>query len=89
MDLRSRKTCLRHAKANDTLSRLRESLSCLSYQYINKVRQSVTTKEHLRTYDGIKVLSKEVSYCQQVYNRNSMAIGMLNHVLKTQYPRLR
>ena len=89
MDLRSRETRLRRAKASDTLSRLRESLSGLSYQYINKVRQSVTTKEHLRAYDGIKILSKEVSYCQQVYNRNSKAIGMLDHDLKTQYPRLR
>ena len=88
-DLRSRETRLRRAKANDTLSRLRESLSGLSYQYINKVRQSATTKEHLRAYDGIKILSKEVSFYQQVYNRNSKAMGMLDADLKMQYPRLR
>lgn len=88
-DLQSRETRLRRAKANDTLSYLREALSGLSYQYINKVRQSVSTKEHLRAYDGIRALSKEVSFCQQVYNRNSKAIGKLDAVLKLKYPPLR
>lgn len=88
-DLRSRETRLRRAKANDTLSHLRESLSGLSYQYINKVRQSVTTKQHLRAFAGIKMLSKEVSYFQQVYNRNSKAIGKLDSDLRSRYPPLR
>lgn len=88
-DLRSRETRLRRAKANDSLSHLRESLSGLSYQYINKVRQSKTTKQHLRAYAGVRMLSKEVSYYQQVYNRNSKALGKLSDELRTRYPRLR
>ena len=85
-DLRLQETRLRRAKANDSLSRLRESLSGLSYQYINKVHKLVTIKEHLRAYDGIKMLLKEVSFYQQVYNQNSKAMGMLDANLKKQYP---
>jgi len=88
-DLRNREIRLRRSKANDTLCHLRESLSGLSYQYINKVRQSVTTKDHLRAYDGVKILSKEVSFFQQVYNRNSKSIGKLDGDLKVRYPPLR
>ena len=88
-DLRSRELRLRRAKANDSLASLRETLSGLSYQYINKVRQSVTTRDHLKAYDGIKALSKEVSFFQQVYNRNSRALEKLDPDLRHQYPRLR
>ena len=88
-DLRNRELRLRHAKANDSLARIRETLSSLSYQYINKVRQSVTTRDHLKAYDGIKTLSKEVSFFQQVYNRNSRAIERLDPNLRKRYPRLR
>ena len=59
---------LRRGKANDTLGHVREALSGLSYEYINKVRQAVTTKDHLQSYDGVKLLSKELSFQQQVYN---------------------
>ena len=57
-----RETRLRRAKANDTLARVRESLSGLSFQYIKKVRQAKTTKDHLRAYKGITLLSKDVSF---------------------------
>jgi len=89
VDLRSRECRLRRAKANDTLSHVRETLSGLSFQYVNKVRQSKTTKEHLRAYSGIKILNKEVSFYQQVYNRNSRAISKLDPELKLRYPILR
>ena len=88
-DLRSRECRLRRGKANDTLGSLRETLSGLSYQYINKVRQAATSRDHLRAFDGVKLLSKEVSYYQQVYNRNSRALGELDSDLKRRYPRLR
>ena len=88
-DLCGRETRLRRAKANDTLARLRECLSGLSFQYINKVRQSTTTKDHLKAYQGIKLLSKEVSYLQQVYNRNSRALGKLDPSLRHRFPPLR
>jgi hypothetical protein len=89
IDLRGRECRIRRAKANDILGHVRETLSGLSYQYVNKVRQSVTSKEHLRAYAGIKTLSKEVSFYQQVYNRNSRAISKLDPDLKTRYPLLR
>ena len=89
LDLKSREMRLRRAKANDSLSSLRETLSSLSYQYINKVRQAVTTRDHLKAYDGIKTLSKEVSFIQQVYNRNSRALAKLDPDLKPKYPTLR
>ena len=87
-EMRGRECRLRRAKANDTLGHVREALSYLSYQYINKVRQSKTTREHLRSYEGIKLLSREVSFHQQVYNRNSRAIGILDSSLKSRYPHL-
>ena len=88
VDLRNRELRLRRAKANDYLAHVRETLSSLSYQYINKVRQSVTTRDHLKAYDGVKALSKQVSFFQQVYNRNSRALGKLDPALRQRYPRL-
>ena len=89
LDLRRRECRLRKAKANDTLGHVRETLSGLSYQYINKIRQAKTTREHLRAYDGIKILSREVSFYQQVYNRNSRTLGNMDPSLRTRYPLLR
>jgi hypothetical protein len=88
-DLRNRECRLRRAKANDTLGRIREALSGLSYAYINKVRQSVTTRDHLKAYEGVKFLSKEVSLYQQVYNRNSRALAKLDRQVGARYPLLR
>ena len=88
-EMKGRECRLRRAKAHDLLGHVRETLSWLSYQYINKVRQSKTSREHLRSYDGIKLLSQEVSLYQQVYNRNSRAIGILDASLISCYPRLR
>ena len=81
-------TRLRRAKANDSLSRVRESLSGLSFQYINKIQQSSTSKEHLKAYKGIKLLSREVSFHQQVYNRNRRTLAKLDPSLKNRYPPL-
>ena len=88
-DLRSRELRLRRARANDSLGRIRESLSGLSYQYINKVRQSTTTKEHLRAYKGIRLLTQEVSFHRQVYNRTRRSLVRLDDCLKPRYPYLR
>jgi hypothetical protein len=88
-DLRRKECRLRRAKANDTLGHVRETLSGLSYQYINKVRQAKTGREHLRAYDGIKLLNKEVSFYQQVYNRNSRSLSILDPSLRSRYPLLR
>jgi hypothetical protein len=88
-DLRSRECRLRRAKANDTLGHLRETLSGLSYQYINKVRQAASSRDHLRAYTGIKLLTQEVSFYQQVYNRNSRVLGVCDPSLRTRYPPLR
>lgn len=49
----------------------------------------MTTRENLKSYSGVKILSKEVSFYQQVYNRNSTVIGKLDADLKHRYPRLR
>jgi len=89
LELREKECRLRRGKANDTLGHVRETLSGLSYQYINKVRQAKTNKAHLRAYSGIKLLSKEVSFYQQVYNRNSRALGLLDPSLRLRYPLLR
>jgi hypothetical protein len=89
LDLRDRECCLRRAKANDTLAHVRETLSGLSYQYINKIRQAKTGREHLRAFSGIKILSREVSFYQQVYNRNSRVLGILDPSLVSRYPQLR
>jgi hypothetical protein len=88
-DLLTRECRLRRAKANDTLGHVRETLSGLSYQYISKVRQAKTGKEHLRAYTGIKLLSREVSFYQQVYNRNSRALTVCDPALRFRYPLLR
>jgi hypothetical protein len=89
VDLHGCECRMHRAKANDTLAHVHESLSGLSYQYINKVRQSITTKEHLKAFDGIKLLRKEVSFHQQVYNRNSRALAKLDPELRHRYPILR
>ena len=89
LELRDHECRLRRAKANDCLGHVREKLSCLSYQYMNKVQKATTTRENLRSYSGVKLLSKEVSFYQQVYNRNSRVIGRLDGVLKQRYPQLR
>ena len=88
-DFKNRECRLRRAKANDTLGHVRETLSGLSYQYINKVRQAKTTRDHLRAYDGIKILNREVSFYQQVYNRNSRVLGIMDPSIRTRYPLLR
>ena len=89
LDLQSRELRLRRARANDSLGRLRESLSGLSYQYINKVRQSKTTKEHLRSYKGVRMLTQDASFYRQMYNRTRRSIVKLDDSLKTRYPYLR
>ena len=89
LDLRMRECRLRRAKANDTLGHVRETLSGLSYQYINKVRQAVSSRDHLRAYTGIKLLTIEVSFYQQVYNRNRRALIICDPSLASRYPPLR
>src|SRR3977135_2713473 len=64
-------------------------MSGLSYQYISQVRQAKTTKDTLRSHQGVKLLSREVSFYQQVYNRNSRVLGSLDADLKRRYPPLR
>lgn len=85
-DLRVHECRLRRAKANDMLGHVRETMSSLAFQYMNKVRQATTTRENLRSYTGVKLLSKEVSFYQQVYNRNASVIGKLDADLKRRYP---
>lgn len=87
--LRDRELVLRRARANDAIQSLRESLSGLSYQYINKVRQSSTTREHTRAFQGIKLLTTEVSFHRQVYNRCRRAILRADATLASRYPFLR
>ena len=89
LELRQNECRLRRAKANDTLGHFREKMSGLSYQYISQVRRSKTTKDNLRSHQGVKLLSRETSFYQQVYNRNSTVLGSLDADLKHQYPRLR
>ena len=88
-DLRQHECRLRRAKANDTLGQFREKMSGLSYQYISQVRRAKTTKDNLRSHQGVKLLSREVSFYQQVYNRNSAVLGSLDVDLKRRYPPLR
>jgi hypothetical protein len=87
-DLRDREKRLRQAKSNDTLSRLREALSGLSYQYINKVRQANSTLEHLKSHRGVTLLTREVSFLQQVYNKNRNPLIRLDPDLTRRYPYL-
>jgi hypothetical protein len=89
LELRQHECRLRRAKANDTLGHFREKMSGLSYQYISQVRRAKTTKDNLRSHQGVKLLSREVSFYQQVYNRNSTVLGSLDAGLKHRYPRLR
>lgn len=88
-DLRDRELTLRRARANDAIQSLREGLSGLSYQYINKVRQSSTTREHTRAFQGIKLLTTQVSFHRQVYNRCRRAIIRADATLASRYPFLR
>jgi hypothetical protein len=89
LELRQNESRLRRAKANDTLGHFREKMSGLSYQYISQVRRAKTTKDNLRSHQGVKLLSREVSFYQQVYNRNSTVLGSLDADLKRRYPPLR
>jgi hypothetical protein len=88
-DLREREKRLRRAKSNDALSRLRETLSGLSYQYINKVRQAKSNVEHLKCYQGVRLLTAEVSFQQQLYNKNRKLLVRLDPDLTLRYPYLR
>ena len=87
--LRDQEILLRRARANDAIQNLRETLSGLSYQYINKVRQSTTSREHTRAFKGIKLLMTEVSFHRQVYNRCRRAIIAADVDLSSRYPFLR
>ena len=87
-DLCQRELQLQRAKANNALTHIWESLSGLSYQYINKVRQSSTTKEPLRAFKGVRLLASEVSYHRQVYNRSRQSILNLDKELKHCFPYL-
>lgn len=88
LELRNHESRLRRAKANDTLGHFREKMSGLSYQYISQVRRAKTTKDNLRSHQGVKLLSREVSFYQQVYNRNSAVLGALDADMKRRYPPL-
>ena len=88
LELRQHEKRLRRAKANDTLAHFREKMSGLSYQYISHVRRAKTTKDNLRSHQGVKLLSREVSFYQQVYNRNSRVLGSLDPDLRPRYPPL-
>lgn len=89
LEIRDHESRLRRAKANDTLGHFREKMSGLSFQYISQVRRAKTTKDNLRSHQGVKLLSREVSFYQQVYNRNSAVLGSLDPDLKRRYPPLR
>ena len=88
LELRQHEKRLRRAKANDTLAHFREKMSGLSYQYISHVRRAKTTKDNLRSHQGVKLLSREVSFYQQVYNRNSRVLRSLDPDLRVRYPPL-
>jgi hypothetical protein len=88
LELRQHECRLRRAKANDNLGHFREKMSGLSFQYISQVRRAKTTKDNLRSHQGVKLLSREVSFYQQVYNRNSSVLGSLDPELKRRYPPL-
>jgi hypothetical protein len=87
--LRDRELILRQARANDAIQSLCETLSSLSYQYINKVKQSFSTCENTRAFQGIKILTKEASFLHQVYNWCRWAILLADATLASRYPFLR
>jgi len=51
--LQKRELELRRGRANDALQGVCEVLGHLSFQYIEKVRHSTTTAQHLRSWKGI------------------------------------
>jgi len=88
-DLRSRELRLRQGRAHDALDQVRQNLSSLSFQYINKVRHATTTAEHLRGFKGVKLLTQEVSFHRRIYNRCQKAIVSLDPQSRAKYPYLR
>lgn len=88
-DLRDRELRLRKGRAHDALDHVRQNLSSLSFQYINKVRHATTTAEHLRGFKGVKVLTQEVSFHRRIYNRCQRAIVSLDPTSRGKYPYLR
>ena len=86
--LQKRELELRRGRANDALQGVREVLGHLSFQYIEKVRHSTTTAQHLRSWKGIRTLNSELSYHRRVYNISQRVIVGLNRALKARYPPL-
>jgi len=86
--LQKRELELRRGRANDALQGVREVLGHLSFQYIEKVRRSTTTAQHLRSWKGIRTLNSELSYHRRIYNISQRVIVGLNRALKACYPPL-
>jgi len=87
-DLRARECRLRRARANDALRGVRESLGHLSFQYVTKVRHASTNQQHLRSYQGVKLLNETLNFHQQRYNECRAALLKLDERLQDQFPYL-
>ena len=87
-DLRAREYRLRRARANDALRGVRESLGHLSFQYVTKVRHASTNQQHLRSYQGVKLLNETLNFHRQRYNECRAALLKLDERLQDQFPYL-
>ena len=59
---------LREGQANDALQKVHEVVSHLSWQFKGKVRNSKTTKQTTRAWDGVNVLNRELRTQRRIYN---------------------
>jgi len=88
-DLRNCELRLRKGRAHDALDQVRQNLSSLSFQYINQVRHATTTAEHLHGFQGMKLLTHEVSFHHRIYNRCQRAIVSIDPDSRSRYLYLR
>jgi len=86
--LRARECRLRRARANDALRGVRESLGHLSFQYVTKVRHASTNQQHLRSYQGVKLLNETLNFHRQRYNECRGALLKLDERLQDEFPYL-
>ena len=84
----AKKECkLREGQANDSLQKVREAVTQLSWQFKGKVRTATTTKQTTRAWDGVHILERELATQRSIYNhsRNILVSLSDDELMKDMY----
>jgi len=79
---------MREGQANDSLEKVREAVSHLSFQFKGKVRTAASTKQTTRAWDGVNLLSRELRTQRRIYNHSRRILIDLSGKPRDDYPLL-